>query len=78
MSQNTSGGGGNGGKPVGPVKAASREQAHPGAVTADDQSITIVLDFVYPPRAGRRRGSANWNARLNEPGGQHATFLHPL
>jgi ureidoacrylate peracid hydrolase len=42
--------------PLGPVKAASREQADTPAVLAHDQAIAVVLDFMNPlPAAGRLR-----------------------
>jgi hypothetical protein len=63
-------------KPFGPIIAPAREKAHALAVAADDQPITIVLDFMCPQRAGRRLVGENRDARLNEAGGKHATFLH--
>jgi hypothetical protein len=56
--------------------APAGEQAHALAVAADDQPITIVLDFMDPLRAGRRLVGENRDAGLNEPGGNYATLDH--
>jgi hypothetical protein len=57
---------GNGGRSIGPVMAATGEQAHVLAVAAHDQPIAIVLDLVDPIGPGRRPCSPSWDARRDE------------
>ena len=45
--------------------AVAGEQPDAGAVTNDNQAITIMLYFVQPLRPGRNLGSARREARLN-------------
>jgi len=46
-------GGGDRGITVAPVMAASREEAHRGALAAHDQPVPVVLDLVHPVGPGR-------------------------
>jgi hypothetical protein len=57
-----------GGKPIGPIMPAAREQAHARASTAHHEPEAIVFNLMYPLGAGRRPGSPRRAARFHKPG----------
>ena len=56
------------GEAVGPVVAVTCEAADPRAIPAQHQPVAVVLDFVNPLQAGRRRVSLGRTTGVDEAG----------
>jgi hypothetical protein len=67
---------GNEGKAAGEVVSFARDQAHASSVPARYEPEAVMLDFVNPPRAGRRQLGRGRKARFDKADRAAATHYH--